>query len=185
MIHLVAMLSVSCSLTPEEKHAVLTFFFDDVPPLYAPLPEEPSQPEMRAEAPVAPARAPRARWMLHGPYSDREQCHLCHAGDFDNRLVVAAEELCWECHQREDILWGPVVHSPVQASACVGCHDPHKSTNDHLLVRPTAAICEQCHDEETFEALAEHRAEQGSECLSCHDPHASDREYMLLGDAGW
>jgi predicted CXXCH cytochrome family protein len=123
--------------------------------------------------------------MLHGPYSDREQCHLCHAGDFDNRLVVAAEELCWECHQREDILWGPVVHSPVQASACVGCHDPHKSTNDHLLVRPTAAICEQCHDEETFEALAEHRAEQGSECLSCHDPHASDREYMLLGDAGW
>jgi predicted CXXCH cytochrome family protein len=172
----------SCSLTPDEKYRLLTFFFDDVPPPYTESREEVRASAMTLEPSIPAAPVRKLRYVLHGPYSDRKHCNLCHAGDLRERLTVPVEELCWRCHQREDVLLGGILHAPVEAEACTACHRPHKSKHAFLLVRPAAEICAECHDEDTFEALGEHRAEQGDDCLGCHDAHASDREYLLLGE---
>ncbi len=168
--------------TPEERHQVLSFFFDGVPPLRPLEPLEPVVSPEESEAAASRSAAQRKRRApvyvsIHGPYS-RKQCDLCHESDFSNRLTEEKEELCWSCHKREDFP-GEVVHGPVAAGRCDGCHDPHRSKNRFLLVSPETTLCEHCHDQDTFAGIDEHRAKEGEDCLRCHDPHATEREYML------
>jgi predicted CXXCH cytochrome family protein len=160
----------------------LTFFFDGVPPL-EPLVLAAVPGEFEGAPPSPGARAkPRvsAYVSVHGPYAKRD-CGLCHVSDFSNRLTQEGEDLCWSCHEREDFP-GEVVHGPVAAGRCDGCHDPHRSRNPFLLVQPETALCEHCHDQETFARIDEHRAQEGDDCLRCHDPHASGREHLLKSD---
>ena len=173
--------SLGCA-TPEQRHRVLTFFFDGVPPLYpeepGPMSDEPVDGQGQRLAQVRPTAIDVS---VHGPVAKRE-CNGCHATDYSNRLKAEGEDLCWTCHEREDF-GGKVVHGPVAAGFCGGCHDPHRSEHAFLLVRAPAELCEYCHDALSFESLPDHRVEQGDDCQGCHDPHAAGRKYMLKGDA--
>jgi len=172
--------STGCA-TPEQRHRVLTFFFDGVPPLHQEEPELAPE-EILVEQPTQMARAmPRTRPLsIHGPVAEKE-CSECHASDYSNQLKKPKEDLCWTCHDRDDFT-GTVVHGPVAAGFCDGCHDPHRSAHDYLLVSSREELCTRCHDQTSYARIAEHRAERGDDCQGCHDPHASDRKYMLKRD---
>ncbi len=161
--------------TPEQKQRVLRFFFDGVPSL-----EPLVLPDESGDDPASPD-AEVKQGSVHGPYAGKA-CDRCHESKFSNSLKLEKEELCWSCHESEDIL-AAVVHSPVAAGQCVACHDPHRSKNPFLLVMPTIELCEHCHDQGTFPRIDEHRAQRGGDCTRCHDPHATSREYMLKSDA--
>jgi predicted CXXCH cytochrome family protein len=173
--------SLGCA-TPEQRHRVLTFFFDGVPPLY-PEEAEPATEEVPAdEAPRLARVRPRRRPLsVHGPVAEKD-CEQCHASDYSNQLTEPKEDLCWSCHDPEDFP-GEVVHGPVAAGFCDGCHDPHRSAYPSLLVSAGGELCDTCHDQTGFANIDEHRSERGDDCQGCHDPHAADREYMLKRDA--
>jgi predicted CXXCH cytochrome family protein len=180
------MLAPGC-LSPEREHRVLTFFLDGVPPLEVatelpPPGELQAFADLTASAPLVTAPKPRApQFYLHVPYAEKE-CEECHEDRFSNRLVAQEEELCWECHDKEDFP-GEVVHGPMAAGDCGGCHDPHKSRYPYMLFDSGPALCMQCHDQETFPGSEEHRVDQGEDCVGCHNPHAAGRAYLLERDA--
>jgi predicted CXXCH cytochrome family protein len=171
-------LTVGC-LTPEQRHRVLTILFDGVPPL--------GGPEVVLEAALPPEELdavprPEAFRSIHGPYSQKE-CSECHRSRFSNSLVAEGAELCWRCHEEEEYA-GDVVHGPMEAGLCEGCHHPHRSANPLLLLKAGSEICAECHDERTFQLSEYHPPEYDSDCLSCHNPHAAGREYMLRPEVG-
>ena len=175
-----AVQSLGCA-TPEQRHRVLTFFFDGVPPLYPEEPEPMPDEGVNGRDPqLAQVRPAASDISVHGPVAMRE-CDACHASEYSNVLIAEKEDLCWACHDQEDF-GGEVVHGPVAAGFCDGCHDPHRSDHRSLLVRAPADICEYCHNTLNFESLPDHRVEQGDDCQSCHDPHAAGRKYMLMSD---
>jgi predicted CXXCH cytochrome family protein len=176
-----AVQSIGCA-TPEERHRVLTIFFDGVPPLY---PEEeffPAGEEFAEDDPLRPARRRGAKPILsvHGPVA-KKACEECHSGRFSNRLKAKREDLCWNCHDPENFT-GQVIHGPVAAGYCQGCHDPHKSVNKFLLISEAADLCEGCHEQYDTVAVVEHRDIEAVPCQSCHDPHAAELKYMLKRD---
>jgi predicted CXXCH cytochrome family protein len=174
--------SLGCA-TPEQRHRVLTFFFDGVPPLPSDEPEPEPEPAEWTEdtaLQLADIGEDESTYSVHGPVAEKE-CQECHASSYSNRLTMTGEDLCWSCHDLEDFP-GEQVHPPVAGGFCLGCHDPHRSKNPFLLVRSPEEICDHCHDQQTFAAIEDHRAEQGSDCQGCHDVHASDRRYMLKND---
>jgi predicted CXXCH cytochrome family protein len=175
-----AVQSLGCA-TPEQRHRVLTFLFDGVPPLYPEEPEPtPYEPVDSQDQQLARVRPAAGDMSVHGPVAKRD-CSACHATDYSNRLKAEKEDLCWTCHDPEGF-GGEVVHGPVAAGYCGECHDPHRSDYRFLLLRAPEDLCEHCHDALSFESLPDHRAEQGGDCHSCHDPHAADLEYMLKSD---
>jgi predicted CXXCH cytochrome family protein len=173
--------SLGCA-TPEQRHRVLSFFFDGVPPLYPEEPEPTYEERAAGELQQVAEGRPKTRIIsIHGPVAKRE-CDQCHESRFSNKLKAEKQDLCWSCHNREDFP-GEVVHGPVAAGFCDACHDPHRSPHRFLLVRDRNEICQNCHDQFTFANLAEHRAAEGGVCQDCHDPHAGGRKYMLKRDA--
>jgi len=173
--------SLGCA-TPEQRHRLLTIFFDGVPPLRTEPTRRSSEFPDYAEASELPRfRSKGAIVSVHGPVSSK-RCDLCHVSRYSNRLTDEIENLCWSCHEAEDFP-GEVFHGPVAAGLCIGCHDPHRSRYPFLLLSSQAEICQKCHDDYSFSELALHRSEQGDDCISCHDPHAAGREYMLKRDA--
>lgn len=173
--------SFGCA-TAEQRHRVLTFFFDGVPPLASDEPEVVAGdlPEL-GESQLALAQPVARSVSVHGPVAEKE-CDECHESAFSNRLRKTDGLLCWSCHDPEDFP-GDQRHGPVAGGLCNGCHDPHRSPNPFLLVSKPEEICSHCHNQQTFAAIADHRAEKGSDCQRCHDVHASDRKYMLTDDA--
>jgi predicted CXXCH cytochrome family protein len=171
---------VGCA-TPEDRHRLLTIFFDGVPPLY---PEEPARvledPEEGETPQVARTEAVNLSASVHGPYAEKE-CDQCHATRYSNRLKAEKEELCWTCHDREDFA-GEVVHGPFAAGFCVGCHKPHRSEHEYLLVSDRADLCVECHEQYDMAAIPEHSSGEDRLCQSCHDPHAAARKFMLKGN---
>jgi predicted CXXCH cytochrome family protein len=168
---------VGCS-TPEQRHRVLTIFFDGVPPLHPVEPEPAPEGLEEGESPQL-ARAPVANpnASVHGPVAEKE-CDQCHSSRYSNRLKAEKEDLCWTCHDPEDFA-GEVVHGPVAAGFCLGCHDPHRSQYEFLLVSDRADLCEGCHEQYDMAVIPEHSSGEDRLCQSCHDPHAADRKYML------
>jgi predicted CXXCH cytochrome family protein len=175
-----AVQGIGCA-TPEERHRILTIFFDGVPPLH------PVEPVLAPED-LDEGDAPRVRRTavvnlnasIHGPYAEKE-CEQCHSSRYSNRLKAESEDLCWTCHDREDFA-GEVVHGPFEAGFCQGCHDPHRSEHEYLLLSDSADLCEGCHEQYDMAAIAEHSSGKDRLCQSCHDPHAADRKYMLKGN---
>jgi predicted CXXCH cytochrome family protein len=171
---------VGCK-TPEERHRLLTIFFDGVPPLYPVEPEPlPGEPEEGDTPQVARAAAVNSNASVHGPVAEKE-CDQCHSSRYSNQLKLERPELCWSCHDREDFA-GAVVHGPFSAGFCQGCHDPHRSQYAYLLVSDEADLCLGCHEQSDLADIVDHRSGEGRLCQSCHDPHASDRKYMLKSD---
>ncbi len=168
---------IGCA-TPEERHRLLTIFFDGVPPLYPEEAELALEDSGESETPqVRRTRAVNPNATVHGPYAEKE-CEQCHSSRYSNRLKVERKDLCWTCHDREDFP-GAVVHGPFEAGYCEGCHHPHRSEHEYLLHSDQADLCVGCHVQYDAEAIVEHRGDDERLCQSCHDPHASERKYML------
>ena len=171
---------VGCA-TPEERHRLLTIFFDGVPPLY---PEDPEplldEPDDEIAPQVARARGANRIVSVHGPVAEKE-CDQCHSSRYPNRLKAEKEDLCWTCHDPEDFA-GAVVHGPFAAGFCQACHDPHRSKYEYLLLSDKADLCESCHEQYDVAAIPEHSSGEDRLCQSCHDPHAAERKFMLKAD---
>jgi predicted CXXCH cytochrome family protein len=170
-------LALSC-LSPDEKHRVLTFLLDGVPPRQVEgelrSPEEPKGTESTVLAQIEP---PKPRSSQHGPYAQKA-CDQCHESRDSNRMLAENSALCFRCHESEGFE-GAVIHGPLAAGACKSCHDPHKSSHEYLLVAAGGSLCSHCHDARTFPGSGEHRAEQGEDCVRCHDPHSAEHGLML------
>jgi DmsE family decaheme c-type cytochrome len=91
-------------------------------------------------------------------------------------------EVCLECHadfaQR---LSKPSVHTPVKDRDCAGCHNPHASANDRLLIAAPKELCATCHgDVVPSGAKSVHKPVGEKRCTDCHDPHASGFKKNLV-----
>lgn len=90
--------------------------------------------------------------MSHHPYPEGKMtcsdCHVVHGSDnLVDGLVKTDEtvnDLCISCHARYQ---GPFVfeHEPV-IDDCMGCHDPHGTVANNLLIQQEPFLCLQCHE---------------------------------------
>lgn len=108
-------------------------------------------------------------------------CHQMHQAR-DAVLDKASEPaVCLACHkqQRAD-LQKPSAHPVRQGRmACSDCHNPHGSSAQAMLVKPTLnQTCYACHAEKRGPLLWEH-APVAEDCSLCHSAHGSVRQALL------
>jgi predicted CXXCH cytochrome family protein len=171
---------------PVQRHKVLTFFFDGVPPLGGETEEgapgeEPSLEELWAGE---LAERPRTVWFVHEPGKDCNRCHkrLESAQWALPELVKPVPELCYsDCHV-DYTKSAALVHGSVVVGECLFCHDPHKSKNEFLLKRSIPDLCYLCHESRYIELIENHSMESYSKCNNCHEPHASSAKGRLKAD---
>lgn len=175
--------------TPQEKHRVLTFFFDGVPPLHpvetkaepgkTPDTEPGAAPQVTK---VEPPKPPRVIWHEHTPALDPKGCGTCHAVDRSYQLVKPVPELCEVCHK--DTRSYPRLHGPVALGTCMSCHQmrQHRSRQKHLLRAPAPNLCFECHERTPAGArtLGCARASDDADCLQCHGPHGGEAAFYLV-----
>ncbi len=92
------------------------------------------------------------------------------------------KKLCLTCHTDfAQILKKKYVHTAVASGECSGCHNPHDSSHDTLLVAGQRQVCATCHGSMIPEkAKSVHQVVADGDCVKCHDPHASDYPNHLV-----
>jgi len=118
-----------------------------------------------------------------------DPCGSCHEaiepthpqkGKKTFKLSQEPPQLCYGCH--DEFGKKAQVHSPVKEGACTSCHNPHASSQPHLLEQPLKELCETCHSDQTaFKNL--HGPVSAGDCTACHTPHESDVKPLLLKPA--
>ncbi len=160
-----------------QRHRVLTFFFDGVPPLHPSSDEATSLQNLTPQA----ATTSDSTWTVHPPIEDCTQCHGQQRGKgFSGQvqLVTPVPALCDGCHTRPtaDQGW---VHGPVVKGECLFCHEPHRTQTPHLLRQPPPTLCFQCHDADAVRQVKYHQLPSYKNCLACHVGHVSHSRYLL------
>ena len=183
---LAGLVAVSASLVvfsciPEEKHRLLTFFFDGVPDLRAPGKE----PEMKPASAAVGATAPRPKpssvvWYEHEATTDNAKCGACHDRNASYALLKPPLGLCVTCHEKETREF-PRMHGPVAVGDCAACHEAHRSPYKHLVRAPGAKLCLGCHERtpEAGQALGCARPSDDVDCVKCHNPHGGAGAFFL------
>lgn len=142
-------------------------------------------------------------------------CASCHAeldaisvphrskGKIAKGLSAEGPALCTNCHDKT-LFEGRVVHAPVAARTCLGCHDPHASDHLGLLKQEPATLCLDCHPDvkkgphviagftRSGHPLGndKHRAQDPLRpgktfyCAGCHEPHRSQTPKLARFDKG-
>ena len=69
-------------------------------------------------------------------------------------------------------------HGPIRQKDCSGCHNPHGSISDKMLVAGQSTTCVRCHWQSSFNTdtgsigVVPHGAfadiGRGAECIDCH-----------------
>jgi predicted CXXCH cytochrome family protein len=149
----------------------------------------------------------------HAPAKD--DCGVCHGTHATGRphLLLDAmmggpgiQSLCANCHAADPKWKAKHLGADPSKLDCTGCHDPHGSTQKHLLnmasIHPPFTegcgtchsegtglaekdpdLCFMCHDgikEAASKAKAPHPAlDMG--CTSCHTPHVSAEPHLIKG----
>jgi predicted CXXCH cytochrome family protein len=173
------------SCAESKRHQILSFIFDGVPPMpgsdvEALGPDDGDGRRRRRSEPV---------WFIHDPIinyapSLDRPCERCHREQEQQsfsgevHLTAPSPQLCYECHEPPSTQAG-WIHGPVAAGECVFCHEPHRSTQEHLLKKPLPAMCYQCHDSQAISEIEGHAKSSFSQCLDCHSGHASVVKYLL------
>jgi predicted CXXCH cytochrome family protein len=79
-----------------------------------------------------------------------------------------------------------VVHAPFAKGLCLGCHDPHASSNDGMSLHSQTVLCLKCHPN-TGKALqaskSRHKPVEDGLCTKCHSPHQTKLNNLLLAQA--
>ncbi len=121
-------------------------------------------------------------------------CTTCHSGIDANDIPhkktnklpkgLSAEQpdLCYGCHDKAKFI-GKSIHAPVGIGSCTGCHSPHKSAHEKLLLKKTPELCYECHDKKDFAKKNVHMPVEGGMCLGCHKPHVAEEMALLKQDA--
>ncbi|UCH40824.1 MAG: hypothetical protein JSU67_03770, partial [Gammaproteobacteria bacterium] len=122
-----------------------------------------------------------------------DTCGACHSrrstnGDLEalapyhdrNRLALVESGLYFSDGQIDDEVFvlGSFLQSKMQQKGvtCGNCHDPHSGKT----IADGNALCAQCHQPKTFDAISHHHHEPGSSgalCVNCHMP---ERVYMTV-----
>lgn len=92
------------------------------------------------------------------------------------RLMQDMPGLCFSCHKKTPFQ-NKDIHSPVASGNCTGCHNPHGSELDMLLVSEPPELCYACHNREKFSKKYVHKIIMRR--CSCHDQHASEYPHLL------
>lgn len=135
----------------------------------------------------------RAGKFHHFPVTagDCQGCHEKasseHPGEEGPEFAVdqaAGRGLCARCHWEGAVVGGMMEHGPAGEGKCLSCHDPHGSSEPHLLREAADSLCLGCHgkvDEHLAQVSIEHQAMQGDKdaCLTCHRAHSSDHPALL------
>lgn len=135
---------------------------------------------------------------VHLPVQDGcVACHNPHGADSPMLLAAAdSKQICLDCHADigELLDSSKVQHKPMLgAGACVTCHDPHASSEQSVLLKPSMDLCLACHNQEqrlgdavvanigkTLEANAHHHGPiQSKDCAACHNPHGGPKHSLL------
>jgi DmsE family decaheme c-type cytochrome len=126
----------------------------------------------------------RAKQMRASHHPIREglmTCTSCHdAHDGTRPKMISAEwvnEKCYACHaeKRGPFLWE---HAPVREN-CMGCHEPHGTNHQKLLVASQPYLCQRCHlntrhpgtlydGRNTVVAASISNRAVGNACRNCH-----------------
>ena len=154
---------------------MLSFFFDGVPNPADAVAADDS--EELSDTPVVGKARPVSTASMH-PRKGGWACRRCHSS-FSNQLKGSVEELCKQCHTRDKFPEGKL-HGPLNVGKCTACHDPHRSSQGHLVRLPVPELCMQCHEKKlTFQRIEQHIEDKGSACVRCHNPHASRHSPFL------
>src|SRR5208282_4745938 len=77
------------------------------------------------------------------------------------------------------------IHPP-DARDCAKCHDPHKSDNPALLLKPmsgdqTQNLCLTCHDVKDAAIVKAHHGQpfEKADCIQCHDARQSNSPKLM------
>jgi predicted CXXCH cytochrome family protein len=140
---------------------------------------------LTAKFSVAPLPAGEKAVWQHSPYAAGD-CSICHEKNdrkAPGKVTVAGNELCYGCHEEfATIMKAKHKHAPAVAS-CLGCHNPHDSTQRKLLYADIFDQCTSCHpaiQNAVKSSAVKHEAvTTGRKCLNCHNPHASNVEKLL------
>jgi predicted CXXCH cytochrome family protein len=107
-------------------------------------------------------------------------CHLPHKSANEKLLVSNEPELCFQCHEKERIVVGDFVHSPVASGACSACHPAHSSQSGNLLKNFMPDLCNKCHVGIGSDGNRHHGPFKIGMCGSCHEPHRSNKRTLLI-----
>jgi predicted CXXCH cytochrome family protein len=142
-------------------------------------------------------------------------CSTCHvpvdasvvphrsSGKFPKALRAEGSAVCANCHEAA-LFTGKVVHAPVEAGQCMGCHDPHASPYQGLLKMEPAKLCLDCHGDiakgpHVVAGFSRSGHPLGNDkkvvpdplrlgktfyCASCHEPHRSTLPKLTRFDQG-
>ncbi|MHC4111826.1 MAG: cytochrome c3 family protein [Planctomycetota bacterium] len=169
-----------------ERHQVLTFFFDGVPPLDGEVTAEDSRMEAdyRRRQGQQVMEQSEAVWFVHEPWKNRN-CNNCHEKKGKGRLALSQSiviapvpELCYQCHTDYPAI-EPYVHGPVAVGDCLFCHKSHKSRIAGLLKEEEPMLCYECHETIDAAEIPGHPDEPILLCTNCHDPHAGLTRMLL------
>jgi len=166
LLFLVAFITLVFGCSPEKHYKTLSFFFDGVP-----------NPAAAKTGFTARRGASGKPIFIHKPFAD-EKCNACHLNtdDIFARAKVRAN-VCVECHAAVKIEHR-VMHGPVVNDACILCHTPHTSPNEHLLRTPAPKVCLQCHEIPSLSKFTPEHADSKGNCLSCHSGHGGSNHKL-------
>jgi predicted CXXCH cytochrome family protein len=75
-----------------------------------------------------------------------------------------------------------VQHNPFRYDDCTGCHEPHGSDFQPLLIGDEPDLCYSCHRGIRLDFLKVSHHPVGTQflnCTGCHNPHAADYEALV------
>lgn len=166
------------SCGPTERHRMMTFFFDGVPPLPGQVADSS---RYDVNSPDTTGEGGAGGWTVHEPLKDCTQCHASRQRARFSRevqLVEQTPQLCFRCHTDYANLSG-WVHGPVATGECLFCHEPHKTRNAALLTAPVPDLCYRCHDREALALIENHTEASYANCMRCHEGHAAPARWLL------
>lgn len=168
-----------------DRHNVLTFFLDGVPP---PGGTEVDEVPTDVNTPQVLKR-PEVIWYVHEPTRSKENCGKCHGSlqqrSFSSEVQMTSRvpDMCYQCH--EELMPAALegwVHGPVSVGVCLFCHEPHKSQNQYLLKKAIPELCFGCHEADGIKLIPNHSKEIYSKCHNCHESHSTSERYLLKPD---
>jgi DmsE family decaheme c-type cytochrome len=123
----------------------------------------------------------RTMWIGSTHEARNVACTDCHTekGSLKKTTVLAT---CGNCHKDKQAAVAKYSHMPLGEGKmeCTGCHAPHGSPNEKLLIGSSVnETCFSCHAEKRGPFMWEH-APVTESCANCHNSHGSNRQRMLV-----
>jgi predicted CXXCH cytochrome family protein len=110
---------------------------------------------------------------VHIVFEECSNCHNFHSSNIEKILQKELPFLCEDCHNLKELKEKNHKNQPIQGTNCIGCHNPHFSKNEKLLLgnffhKPFIELsCDGCHNK-TLSKKVRLKAEGSHLCSACH-----------------